>query len=53
VERIGWPDSFVEHGTSVEILRASHGLAPEDIFKRVSDRWRGLQASHRPTADVR
>jgi 1-deoxy-D-xylulose-5-phosphate synthase len=43
VERIGWPDKFVEHGSSVEILRASHGLAPDDIFKRVSDRWRGLQ----------
>ena len=52
VERIGWPDKFVEHGSSVEILRASYGLAPDDIFKRVSDRWRGLQ-SEKPTVDVR
>ena len=52
VERIGWPDSFVEHGSSVEILRAAHGLAPDDIFSRVSARWRGLQ-SGRPTVDVR
>ena len=52
VERIGWPDKFVEHGSSVEILRAAYGLAPDDIFKRVSDRWRGLQET-KPTADVR
>lgn len=52
VERIGWPDKFVEHGSSVEILRAAYGLAPDDIFKRVSDRWRGLQAGKPATADV-
>ncbi len=52
VERIGWPDKFVEHGSSVEILRAAYGLAPDDIFQRISDRWRGLQ-SEKPTADVR
>jgi 1-deoxy-D-xylulose-5-phosphate synthase len=52
VERIGWPDKFVEHGSSVEILRAAYGLAPDDIFKRVSDRWRGLQAGTKATADV-
>src|SRR4051812_9641073 len=52
VERIGWPDKFVEHGSSVEILRAAYGLAPEDIFKRVSDRWRALQSA-KPTVDVR
>ena len=23
VERIGWPDKFVEHGSSVEVLRAA------------------------------
>jgi len=42
VERIGWPDKFVEHGNSVEQLRAAHGLAPEDIYRRVLDRWRNL-----------
>src|SRR4051812_21815262 len=52
VERIGWPDKFVEHGSSVEILRAAYGLSPEDIFKRVSDRWRALQSA-KPTVDVR
>ena len=52
VERIGWPDKFVEHGSSVEILRASYGLGPDDIFQRVSARWRGLQAGQKATADL-
>jgi 1-deoxy-D-xylulose-5-phosphate synthase len=52
VERIGWPDTFVEHGTTVEILRAAHGLAPEEIFSKISLRWRGLQAA-KPAVDVR
>ncbi len=43
VERIGWPDKFVEHGSSVEVLRASYGLAPDDIHRRVLERWRNLR----------
>jgi 1-deoxy-D-xylulose-5-phosphate synthase len=39
VERIGWPDKFIEHGSSVEQLRAAHGLSPDDIFRRVLARW--------------
>ncbi len=39
VERIGWPDKFVEHGSSVETLRAAYGLAPDDIHQRVLTRW--------------
>ena len=46
VERIGWPDKFVEHGTSVEGLRAAYGLAPDAIYRRVLDRWRNLSAEH-------
>ena len=44
VERIGWPDKFLEHGNNVETLRAAYGLAPADIFRRVLDRWRNLSA---------
>jgi 1-deoxy-D-xylulose-5-phosphate synthase len=51
VERIGWPDKFIEHGTSVEGLRAAHGLAPDAIYRRVVDRWRHLHAEH-VAADV-
>jgi 1-deoxy-D-xylulose-5-phosphate synthase len=38
VERIGWPDRFVEHGTSVDRLRASCGLSFDDIYQRVKAR---------------
>ncbi len=42
VERIGWPDKFVEHGSSVEILRASYGLSTDDIVRRIKERYRHL-----------
>ena len=51
IERIGWPDKFVEHGSNVEILRAAYGLAPDDIYRRVLDRWRHL-SHERVEADV-
>jgi 1-deoxy-D-xylulose-5-phosphate synthase len=44
VERIGWPDKFVEHGSSVDVLRAAHGLSPEAIYGRIRDRWRQVTA---------
>ena len=44
VERIGWPDKFVEHGTSQEILRASYGLSADDMYRRVLVRWRNRHA---------
>lgn len=34
VERLGWPDEFVEHGTPA-ILRAKHGLTVEDCVRKV------------------
>lgn len=39
VERIGWPDKFVEHGSNVETLRAAYGLSPDDMYRRVVNRW--------------
>jgi 1-deoxy-D-xylulose-5-phosphate synthase len=44
VERIGWPDKFIEHGSSNGVLRASYGLAPNDIHRQVLARWRNLSA---------
>jgi 1-deoxy-D-xylulose-5-phosphate synthase len=44
VERIGWPDHFIEHGTNADELRAVHGLGPGDLYRRVLDRWRCLSA---------
>jgi 1-deoxy-D-xylulose-5-phosphate synthase len=42
VERIGWPDRFIEHGTTVDELRAANGLSFDDSYRRVLDRWRNL-----------
>jgi len=33
--RIAWPDAFVEHGSSVAILREENGLDDESIFKDI------------------
>jgi len=33
VERIGWPDEFVEHG-KVDILRAKHGVTVDNAVKK-------------------
>ncbi len=38
IERIGWPDQFVEHGNSNKDLRKAFGLDPASIFTRVSQR---------------
>ena len=42
VERIGWPDRFVEHGTNVDALRAAYGLSFDDMYRRVKERCRHL-----------
>ncbi|MSU69633.1 MAG: 1-deoxy-D-xylulose-5-phosphate synthase [Opitutaceae bacterium] len=42
VQRIGWPDRFVEHGSNVDCLRTAYGLAPGDMYRRVLDRWKNL-----------
>jgi len=44
VERIGWPDQFVEHGDSDESLRKRNGLDPATIFQTVHRRLEGLLA---------
>ncbi|HTV61464.1 MAG TPA: 1-deoxy-D-xylulose-5-phosphate synthase [Verrucomicrobiae bacterium] len=35
VVRIGWPDQFIEHASSVDVLRARHGLTAENIVAKV------------------
>lgn len=44
LERIGWPDRFVEHGSSVDVLRAAHGLSPDKIKQDILCRWQRLGA---------
>lgn len=43
VTRIGWPDKFVEHGSSVAALRASVGIDPESILQKVLQRYKTLE----------
>ena len=35
VLRIGWPDHFIEHGSSIEKLRLKYGLTPTNIVEQV------------------
>jgi 1-deoxy-D-xylulose-5-phosphate synthase len=35
VYRLGWPDQFVEHATSVDYLRTKHGLTVETLVAEV------------------
>jgi 1-deoxy-D-xylulose-5-phosphate synthase len=37
VLRIGWGDSFVEHGT-LELLREKHGLTPQAVAEKILTR---------------
>jgi 1-deoxy-D-xylulose-5-phosphate synthase len=52
VERIGWPDKFIEHGSDVATLRAVNGLAPDDIYRHVLARWRNLHHANVETSSV-
>jgi 1-deoxy-D-xylulose-5-phosphate synthase len=44
VERIGWPDAFIEHGSSVKKLREENGLSPEAILERVLAKYQKFTA---------
>jgi 1-deoxy-D-xylulose-5-phosphate synthase len=44
VERIGWPDRFIDHGSSIKILRQSAGLDMDSILKRVLNRLESIEA---------
>ncbi|MDQ8193469.1 1-deoxy-D-xylulose-5-phosphate synthase [Coraliomargarita sp. SDUM461004] len=44
VERIGWPDNFIEHGSSVAKLREENGLSPQAILERVLSKYAKRQA---------
>lgn len=45
VERIGWPDAFIEHGSSVSRLREENGLSAEAILDRVKTSYERRQSS--------
>ncbi len=33
--RIGWPDKFIEHASTVDYLREKHGLTAENAVAKV------------------
>jgi 1-deoxy-D-xylulose-5-phosphate synthase len=46
VIHIGWPDQFIEHGTSVDALRQKYGLTVDQILTRVHAEFAGAALSH-------
>ncbi len=38
VVRIGWPDQFIEHASSVDYLRTKHGLTAENAVSQVKEK---------------
>ena len=52
VERIGWPDRFIDHGSSVALLRETNGLSSETNYQRVLARWRNRHSASVETSAV-
>ena len=48
VVRIGWPDQFIEHATTVDDLRAKYGLTVEAIVSKVRAEFATLSAAPEP-----
>ena len=44
VVRIGWPDAFIEHASSVDYLREKYGLTAEKAIAGVKAALNGSQA---------
>ncbi|MDX2108817.1 MAG: 1-deoxy-D-xylulose-5-phosphate synthase [Verrucomicrobiota bacterium] len=42
VIRIGWPDRFIEHGTTVAALRMANGLDFDSIKDRIVQQWKQI-----------
>ncbi|NNE93504.1 MAG: 1-deoxy-D-xylulose-5-phosphate synthase [Verrucomicrobiales bacterium] len=51
VERIGWPDEFVEHG-KVPILREKHGITAENCVRKVLEHLPEREAAPKETAEA-
>ena len=47
VVRIGWPDKFIEHATTVDYLRERHGLTAANAVAQVKSKFREAPASSR------
>ena len=40
MERIGWPDRYIDHGSSVDDLRTANGLSNDALYRRILGRFR-------------
>jgi 1-deoxy-D-xylulose-5-phosphate synthase len=47
VVRIGWPDQFIEHASSVEVLRQKYGLTVENTVAQVRTALRASTAANK------
>ena len=45
--RIGWPDKFIEHASTVDYLREKHGLTAANAVAQVKSKFREAPASSR------
>jgi len=52
VIRIGWPDKFIEHATTVEFLREKHGLTVPSIIAQVNAHFAEAPATVSKLAEV-
>ncbi len=48
VVRIGWPDEFIEHATTVDYLRNKHGLTVENLIAKVKAELGAPRSEERP-----
>ncbi|MGZ0706940.1 1-deoxy-D-xylulose-5-phosphate synthase [Coraliomargarita sp. W4R53] len=51
VQRIGWPDTFIEHGSSINKLREENGLSPKAILERVLKKYQQAEAVQSSSAE--
>ena len=50
VKRIGWPDEFIEHGSSVNSLRKKHMLDMDSIIENIESIFGQLNIKQRSIA---
>jgi len=50
IARIGWPDNFVSHGSTVEGLRAENGMSPADMEAKILNRFQAIKEQPEPAA---
>jgi len=51
VLKVGWPDEFIEHGSSVSSLRETFGLSNEAITDQIMKKLEGIEAGRVKLSD--